>query len=98
MIFDPQQQYAPYRVSLQKAAKKKIEQSTSDAKTKIDGHIYFVIYTLAICSGLVNDASRSTALNTLQLGHNIQNCLVTEWLDEDCRQLLELALVAMEND
>ena len=98
VIFDERPQFAPLRVSLQKAAKKKIERSMNGTSTDLDGRIYFAIYTLAICSEMVNDQTRTTTLNTLQISHNIQNCQATEWLDEDCQRMLQQALDAMEND
>lgn len=81
------------RTAVQNEAKLRTENSDVNIQ-----HISFALYTLAICSSLVNERTRSTSLFTNQLTHNIFICKQFGWLSEDCLELLDDALKVMDED
>jgi DNA-directed RNA polymerase specialized sigma24 family protein len=56
-----------------------------------DKGVFYVLYTHLICLLLVKWEQRVTRLNSVQLLHNIQQCLTLDWLDGESQALLEKA-------
>ena len=60
--------------------------------------IYYVLYTHLICRLIDGWDVRATRLNSIQLVHNIHQCLSLDWLDEESHALLNDALRVLSKE
>ena len=67
-------------------------------ETESEKSIYYVLYTHLICRLLTKWNVRATRLNSVQLQHNINQCLSLDWLDGDSHALLKGALRALSQE